>query len=344
MEKKAVKHSALAVLALAFTVLLATSAWAAPQESPAAAAAPTPGSPTPTSKPAAPRVPNYVLGPDDVIAIKALNAEEIDNPSVRIDPRGQISLPMVGRLTAGGLSVEALENELAGRLKTYVRQPTVAVTVVEYRSQPVSVIGAVAQTGVHQLEGRKTLIEMLAKAGGLRPDAGNIVKITRRVEWGPIPLSTAVTDPTESFSIAEVSLNDIIQGSKPEENIPILPNDIISVPRANLVYVIGEVKKPGGFVLQERRNVSGLHALAMAEGLTDLAAAGKAMIIRQTKSGERIEIAANLKAILSGQQRDVEMLPEDILFVPTNQAKSIVKTTVQTAISAATSAFIYQGF
>jgi polysaccharide export outer membrane protein len=334
-----VKPSAFVVLSLAFTALLTAPAWAAPQESPAAAAVP-----TPASKPAAPRVPNYVLGPDDVIAIKALNAEEIDSGSMRIDPRGEISLPLIGRLTAGGLTVEALENELAGRLKTYVRQPTVAVTVVEYRSQPVSVIGAVAQTGVHQLEGRKTLIEMLAKAGGLRPDAGNIIKITRRVEWGLIPLSSAVTDPTNSYSIAEVSLNDIIQGTKPEENIPILPNDIISVPRANLVYVIGEVKKPGGFVLQERRNVSGLHALAMAEGLTDLAAAGRAMIIRQSKSGERIEIAANLKEILSGQQRDVEMLPDDILFVPTNQAKSIVKTTVQTAISAATSAFIYQGF
>ena len=82
------KHSALVVLALAFTVLLATTAWAAPQESPAAAAAP-----TPASKPAAPRVPNYVLGPDDVIAIKALNAEEIENPSVRIDPRGHPDWP-----------------------------------------------------------------------------------------------------------------------------------------------------------------------------------------------------------------------------------------------------------
>ena len=333
------KHSALVVLALAFTVLLATPAWAAPQESPAAAAAP-----TPASKPAAPRVPNYVLGPDDVIAIKALNAEEIDNPSVRIDPSGQISLPLIGRLTAANLTIEALENELAGRLKTYVRRPTVAVTVVEYRSQPVSVIGAVAQTGVHQLEGRKTLIEMLAKAGGLRPDAGNIIKITRRVEWGGIPLSSAVTDSTNSYSVAEVSLNDIIQGTKPEENIPILPNDIISVPRANLVYVIGEVKKPGGFVLQERRNVSGLHALAMAEGLTDLAASQRAMIIRQLKSGERVEIAANLKEILNGRQRDVEMLPDDILFVPTNAAKSIVRSTVQTAISAVTSALIYQGF
>ena len=78
---------------------------------------------------------------------------------------------------ADGLTVEALENELAGRLETMRSSITVAVTIVEYRSQPVSVIGAVAQTGVHQLEGRKTLIEMLAKAGGLRPDAGNIIRL-----------------------------------------------------------------------------------------------------------------------------------------------------------------------
>jgi len=206
------------------------------------------------------------------------------------------------------------------------------------------VIGAVVQSGVHQLEGRKTLVEMLAKAGGLRPEAGNLIKITRRVEWGAIPLSSAAMDPTNSYSIAEVSLNDIVQGTKPEHNIPILPNDIISVPRANLVYVIGEVKKPGGFVLQERRNVSGLHALAMAEGLTDLAAPQRAMIVRQLKSGERVEIAANLKNILNGRQSDVEMLPDDILFVPTNEAKSIVRATLQTAISAATSVLIYRGF
>ena len=134
---------------------------------------------------------SYVLGPDDVIAIKAVDADEINSASLRIDPSGDISLPMIGRVAAGGLTVERLEKELATRLKTYVRDPVVAVSVVEYRSQPVSVIGSVGQPGVHQLEGRKTLVEILAKAGGLRPEAGNSIKITRKAEWGTIPLPSA---------------------------------------------------------------------------------------------------------------------------------------------------------
>jgi polysaccharide export outer membrane protein len=335
------RHSAFVVLPILFIALLGPAERAAEaQESRAPLTSPA----LPQPKADVAKVPNYVLGPDDLISIKSLNAEEVGNDSVRIDPSGHISLALIGRVTASGLTVEALERELSTRLKTYVREPKVAVTIVEYRSQPVSVIGAVGQSGVHQLEGRKTLVEMLAKAGGLRPEAGNLIKVTRKAEWGMIPLLSATMDPSNNYSVAEVNLNDIIHGTKPEDNISILPNDIISVPRANLVYIIGEVKRPGGFVLQERRVVSGLHALAMAEGLTDLAAADKSMIIRQTKSGERVEIAANLKEILNGKTSDVEMLPDDILFVPTNATKNIVRTTVQTAISAATSAFIYRGF
>ena len=287
--------------------------------------------------------PSYVLGPDDVLAIRALDSEEISSASIRIDPAGYISLPMLGRVAAGGLTVERLEQELSSRLGTYVRRPVVAVSVVEYRSQPVSVIGTVGQPGVHQLEGRKTLIEILAKAGGLRPEAGNTIKITRAAEWGPIPLPSATKDPSGRFSVAEVSLSSIMQATSPEENILIRPNDVISVPRADLVYVIGEVKKPGGFILHERSTISGLRALAMADGLTASAAPQNALIIRQVPGSKRVEIAANLKEILNGRSNDVELLPDDILVVPTNVAKNALLRTVQTAIQAATSAVIYRG-
>jgi polysaccharide export outer membrane protein len=285
---------------------------------------------------------NYVLGPDDVIAIKAVDADEISSTSLRIDPSGSISLPMLGRVVAGGLTVERLESEISNRLKTYVREPVVAVSVVEYRSQPVSVIGSVGQPGVHQLEGRKTLIEVLAKAGGLRPEAGNSIKITRKKEWGPIPLPSAKPDPSGEFTVADVSLKDIVQASNPEENILIRPYDIISVPRAELIYVIGEVKKPGGFTLYERGTISGLQALALADGFTTTASPNKAMLIRRLRDGSRIEIPAPLKEIMSGKKPDIDVLPEDILFIPTNGAKSALMRTVETAISAATSVAIYR--
>jgi len=303
--------------------------------------------PPPASTDAAPvsaPAPDYVLGSDDVISIKAMDAEEISSASIRIAPSGQISLPLLGRVTAAGLTIEALENELANRLKAYVIEPRVAVTVVEYRSQPVSVLGAVGQPGVLQLEGRKSLSEILAKAGGLRPEAGDIIKITRKAERGMIPLPSAVMDATGKFSVAEVRLSGIIHATSPEDNILVRPNDVISVPRAALVFVIGEVRRPGGFVLNERRTISGLHALAMAEGLGQTAAANKAVIVRNTEAGERVEIPANLSEILKGKQADVELLPDDILFVPNNKAKAVLGQVGQTAISAMTSAAIYRGF
>ena len=327
------------VVAFAVCLFTATHGWGAPQE--------TSDSPAPAPLAAAvATTPSYILGPGDAIAIKALDADEISSASMRIDPTGFISLPLLGRVTVGGRTVQGLEEELNARLKTYVREPKVAVTVIEYRSQPVSVIGSVAQPGVHQLEGRKTLIEILAKAGGLKPDAADAIKITRRNEGGPIPLASAVTDSSGQFSVAEVSLKDIMQATRPEENILIQPNDVISVPRADLVYVIGDVKKPGGFVLTERRSILSLQALAMAEGYTQTAAPHRAVIIRPaaTPEASRIEIPANLKEILSGKRPDIELLPEDILFVPNNAAKTAAKNIISTALSAATSAFIYRGF
>jgi len=279
-----------------------------------------------------------------MIAIKVLDSDEVSGASIRVDPSGNISLPLVGRLKAGGLTAEQLEKDLSTRLKTYVRDPVVAITVVEYRSQPVSVIGSVGQPGVVQLEGRKTLIEVLAKAGGLRSDAANTIKITRRADSGVIPLASAVNDPSGQFSVAEVSLNGIMQATHPEENILVLPNDVITVPRAALVYVVGEVKKQGGFILQERASISGLQALAMAEGFTVGAAPQSALIIRQTPDKGRVQIPTNLKEILQGKRGDVQLLPEDILFVPGNAAKNTLARIAQTAIQAATSATIYRGF
>ena len=119
-----------------------------------------------------------------------------------------------------------------------------------------------------------------------------------------------------------------MQATNPEENILIRPNDVISVPRADIVYVIGEVKKAGGFALSERSTYTGLQALAMADGMTPGAAPHKAMIIRQPPGGSRVEIPANLKEILNGKQRDVECCTDDILFIPTNVAKNAVIRTM----------------
>jgi polysaccharide export outer membrane protein len=287
----------------------------------------------------------YLLGPDDVIAIRAVDADEISDKSIRIGSNGSINLPMVGRLQVSGLTAEELEKQLVAKLKPFIRNPEVSVNVVELRSQPVSVIGSVTTPGVHQLQGRKTLVEMLSLAGGVRQDAGYSVKITRQKEWGPIPLPKAAMDTSGQFNVAEVNLKEIMEARNPANNIFIMPNDVISIPRAEMVYVIGDVKRAGGFVLGETANMSVLQALSLASGLEKTASATRAKILRASVSKDlkRTEIAVNLKKILEGKDQDVPMESEDILFVPGNKTKAAAIRVLESALQVGTGLAIYRG-
>jgi polysaccharide export outer membrane protein len=285
----------------------------------------------------------YTLGVDDQIVIRAVDVEEIDNKPVRIDTRGNINLPMAGHIQAAGLTTDELEQAIEERLKKYVNTPEVSVSIVELRSQPISVLGSVQTPGVHQLQGEKSLFEVLSLAGGLRPDAGNLVKITRRLEWGPIPLPTAVNDSTGQFSVASVSVKSIMSASNPAENITIRPNDVVSVPKATVVYAIGAVRKPGGFVMGENESLSALQVLSLAEGLDRAAATDKAKIMRNIPgSSNRAEIPVDLKKILTGKATDVSLLADDILFIPTSVAKSAAVRSLEAAIQVGTGIAIYR--
>ena len=284
----------------------------------------------------------YVLGPDDEVSIRVIESEEISEEPFRIDPGGDISLPLVGRVRASGRTPQKLETELTERLRAFIHEPQVLVRVTQFRSQPVSVIGAVNKPGIHQLEGRKSLIEILSLAGGLRQDAGHTVKITRRSEWGPIPLESAAGDPSGRFHIAEVSLEAVMEARNPEENVLIMPNDVISVPRAEMIYVIGGVERSGGFVLHEKESVTVLQALALAGGLTRTASKRNAKILRPAEGDtERTEIAINLKEIMAGRSQDVILERDDILFVPHSGGKRAVHRGVEASIAMVTGLVIW---
>ncbi len=275
----------------------------------------------------------YVLGPADLITITGLDIEEMANKPVRVDENGDISLPLVGRLHVAGLTLRQCELELNQHLSTYIRQPQVAVSVTEQRSQPVSVIGAVNTPGIHEVEGRKTLLEMLSLAGGARQDAGYSVRITRQREWGCIPLPNSTVDPSGRFSVAEVSLKKIMDANDPEENILIMPHDVISVPRAAMVYVIGDVKKSGGFALGEHETVTVLQALSLAEGLGSTAAPQRAKILRASPGvAQRVEIAVDVRRILDGKSKDVPLQGDDILFVPNSLAKNVAVRSLEAIV------------
>jgi polysaccharide export outer membrane protein len=279
----------------------------------------------------------YALGAGDQIIVRAVGVEEFDGKTIPIDARGNIALPKVGRILAAGLSTEELEAEIERRLKTYVIEPDVTVYITELRSQPVSILGYVQAPGVHQLQGQKTLFEVLSIAGGLRPDAGSSIKISRDVRWGRIPLANAKDDATAQFSVASVDVKDVMSATNPAENIFIKPDDVITVPKGDMVYVVGAIKKPGGYLLGENLSISALQVLALAEGLDRSAATRDAKIMRTIPGSDtRAEIPVDLSRILANKINDLPLRANDILFIPTSAAKAAGVRTLEALIQAAT--------
>ncbi|HEY3455956.1 MAG TPA: polysaccharide biosynthesis/export family protein [Bryobacteraceae bacterium] len=288
----------------------------------------------------------YMLGPEDVVTVRALDLDEFSPQNlgpVRIDTQGDLRLPIAGRIHASGLTVEQLGTEIARKLSDVVVEPDVTVSLTETKSHPVSVLGAVKTPGVYQITGRQTLFEVLSLAGGLSPDAGNRVKITRQVEVGKLDLPTARRDVSGKFIIGELNLHAVMDAKNPTENIAVLAHDVISVPKADLVYVIGAVKRPGGFVLSEKEHMSTLQALALAEGLDRMSAGKNARIIRQeVAGGDRSEIPVNIERILDGHAKDVPLQANDILFIPTSMAKNAAMRGLEVAVQLGTGLAIYR--
>jgi polysaccharide export outer membrane protein len=285
----------------------------------------------------------YLLGPDDQLEIAGPELTEFGAKPVRIDSDGDVQAPLVGRIHVAGHTVQEVEKELNKALGKYIREPQVVVNVVEVRSQPVSVLGAVNTPGVHQVQGRQTLLEMISLAGGIRLDAGYSVRITRQVEWGCIPLPGAQLDPSGKFSVAELNLKKIMEAKDPAENIQIFPHDVISVPKAEMVYVIGEVRRSGGFVLGEHQSISVLQALSMAEGLNGTADTRHAKILRLNHDADqREELPVDVKDLLAGKRKDVSMQADDILFIPGSTGKKAALRTLEAAIQTGTGLAIWR--
>ncbi|HXE13952.1 MAG TPA: polysaccharide biosynthesis/export family protein [Bryobacteraceae bacterium] len=289
------------------------------------------------------RVPGYVLGPEDQIIIRAFQADEISDKPVQIQGDGFISLPLVGRVKAGGLSVAKFEAELTKDLSKYIEHPQVTVLVSDYRSQPVSVMGAVNNAGVVQLRGEKSLVQVISLAGGLRTDASNTVTITRKLSEGTIPLPNAQTDPTGRYSFAKVNLRKVMDAEAPQDNIIIKRDDVLTVPKAQMVYVIGEVQKPGGYVLNERDSLSLLQAISLAGGLTKTASAKHAKVLHEVDGkSDRVELPNNVAKILAGKAPDISLHADDILFVPNSTSKTIGLRAAETAVSVGTGLAIWR--
>lgn len=246
---------------------------------------------------------SYRIGPRDLIEIKVFEVPEL-NLSLRVADDGTISLPLVGGVTAQGLT----ETELAERLRAileakYVQRASVAVQVREFRSRPISVIGAVRQPGNLAFSGRWSLLDAISAAGGLADNHGGEIFILRRAQNG---LSDQVV----------VSVNDLMIKADPDVNIPIFADDLINVPPSVpvTVYCLGEVAHPGAVTFQSVERISVLTAIARAGGLTERASS---TIILRTKNpaDKEQEIHLDYKKILRGKEEDRLLKAGDILIV-----------------------------
>ena len=273
-----------------------------------------------------------------------VDLDDISDKPVRIDPNGYLELPLIGRVHAAGLTVEQLRAVLATQAAKYIDAPRITINVLEYRSEPVSILGEVNNPGMHQLAGPTRLIDVISLAGGLKSDAGQKLTLTRRKKQGALPLPDERTDASGEYSVATVRLNSLIDGGNPSANIEVRANDVISVSRADLVYVVGEVRKPGGISLNSDDSISLMKALSLAEGTAQGAAPRKARILRavEGKASNKDEIPVDLSKVLAGKTPDLALHPNEVLFVPDDIPASAMKRATEAAIQIATGVMIYR--
>lgn len=295
--------------------------------------------PAPTAHGLVQTDPDYLLGPRDQISVFVADLpEEFADKTFRIDNSGDVSLPVIGHLHAAGVTATELEAQAREHLSHVLRNPEVSISLAAFGSESIFILGAVNKPGMHQLEGHKTLFEILSLAGGLDyENAGYVIKITRSIANGTIPLPGVTTDPTGQTYVASVRVKDIVNATNPAENIPILPGDTVAVPRTDLVYAVGDVMKPGAFPLNEHEFLSALQVVSLAEGTQKTAALDRVKILRTIPgSKSRTEIAVNLKQIMRGNMDDVQLKPDDILFIPNSNPKSVAFKTIDSVVAAAT--------
>lgn len=262
----------------------------------------------------------------DLLEVSVFDTPDLSG-KLRVDEHGNIALPLAGDLTVSQLTAEQAARVIEAKLSRaeILKDPHVLVTVLEYSTQGVTLLGEVKQPGVYPLLGPHSLLDLISAAGGFTPEAGELVTITHRAEPNnpvAVKLGTKPGSTTRS------------------SNVDIRPGDTIMVSHAGIVYVIGDVGKPGGFLIQRNNHLTVLRAMALAQGPNKTAALNSAKLIRQTDDG-REELPVPLKKILSNKAPDRTLADGDILFIPSSAAKNAL-VTVESVLPSAASASIYR--
>jgi polysaccharide export outer membrane protein len=267
-------------------------------------------------------LPGARVGPDDLIAVSVYDSPELTR-TLRVDPNGFLTLPLVRtKLKAAGLTPADLEKSIAAVLRDegILVSPVVLVTMVEYHSRPVSVVGAVKKPLTFQAAGRVTLLDALARAEGLSSDAAPAIVVTREA---------AGAAPGQAREVVRVAVRDLIDLASPEANLELHGGEEIRVPEAQRVFVVGNVKKPGAFPVREGTPITVLKALALAEGLSPFSDK-LAFIYRHQGSGQdRKEIPVEIGKLVQRKTPDVDLLADDVLYIPENKGRRTTATLLE---------------
>jgi polysaccharide export outer membrane protein len=258
------------------------------------------------------------IGPGDLVDLSVYDVPEL-MLKIRVDANGGVNLPLLGDLKLAGMTVRDSQRLIARELvvRQLVRVPQVSLLIEEYATQGITVYGEVNTPGVYPLMGPHRLYDAISAAGGLTMKAGRTVTV----------LHVGQRDHPEVIALAN-------EGSVGHADVRIYPGDTIIVPKAGVVYVLGEVNKPGAFVMENNTSMSLLKAAALAGGTTKIASLKHALIIRESAQGPA-QTEVSLDKISRGKASDLQLQAEDILFVPLSNVKNYGAMGLQGAIQAA---------
>jgi polysaccharide export outer membrane protein len=264
-----------------------------------------------------------VLGPGDEVEIAVYGAPDLSGHT-RVSGEGNISIPLIGYIRVAGLTSSEAEGAIEGQLRqnNILNDPHVSLFVKEYTSSGVSVVGEVVKPGSYSTLGPHRLFDIIQAAGGLTEKAANRAVISHRGSEETITVELP-KDPTK-----------MAQG-----NVDVQPGDTVVIPVAPIVYVLGEVNKPGGYVLNSTNGVTLLRVVAAAGGPTHDASVGSTKMLRNTSSGLKL-LKVPLKNILKAKGQDMPVQAEDIIYVPRSRIKAALSPGV--LLGTATSVAIYR--
>jgi polysaccharide export outer membrane protein len=283
-------------------------------------------------------LPVQPIGPNDLVAVSVYDGPEFTR-TVRVGADGLVRLPMLKqRIRAAGVMPAELETAIAGALvdEGLVVNPFVTVTVAEYNSHPIAVMGAVKHPLTFQAVGPVTLLDALARAEGLAPEAGSEILVTR--------MGSAANGESASLT-RRIPVKSLIDGADAALNIRLTGGEEIRVPEVGKIYILGNVKKPGAYVAAGNPDTSVLKALAMAEGLLPYSAK-LAYIYRREASGTRSDLPIDLAKMMNRKAPDLPLLANDILYIPDAKGTRAGMAALEKLLlfgSGAMSALIYAG-